>query len=116
GDMPELARLLGERRDQMRMAVAKRVHRDTGREIEVALAAFREQPGAFASLECHRYTGKGLEYWRTAHYMRSGAGKSKSRPHGRPFRLISSFRLQVNEKVMLRGRTRPGRPAVPTAV
>ncbi len=30
GDMPQLGRLLGERRDQMRMGVAERVDRDAG--------------------------------------------------------------------------------------
>ena len=42
--MPELAGLLGERGDQMRMAVAERVDRDAAGEIEIALAVGGDQP------------------------------------------------------------------------
>ena len=51
GDVPDLVRLLGQRLDQMRMRVAKRIDGDAGGEIEVALAFGREQPSALAPLE-----------------------------------------------------------------
>ena len=51
GDVPELLRLLGQRRDQMRMRVAERIDGDAGGEIEIALAVSREQPSALAPLE-----------------------------------------------------------------
>ena len=37
--------------DEMRMRMAERVDRDAGREIEIALAVGRDQPGALAALE-----------------------------------------------------------------
>ena len=49
--MPELLRLLGQRRDQMRMRMAERVDRDAAAEIEIALALRRGEPSALASLE-----------------------------------------------------------------
>ena len=51
GDVPELFRLLGQRRNQMRMRMAKRVDRDAGGEIEIARAVDRRQPDAIAPLE-----------------------------------------------------------------
>jgi hypothetical protein len=38
GDVPELAGLLGQRRDEMRMAVAERIDGDAAGEIEISLA------------------------------------------------------------------------------
>ncbi len=49
--VPQFGRLFLQRRDQMRMAMAERVHRDAGGEIEIALAIGRDQPRAFAALE-----------------------------------------------------------------
>ena len=49
--MPQLGRLFLQRRDQMRMAMAQRIHRDAAGEIEIALAIGRDQPRAFAALE-----------------------------------------------------------------
>ena len=49
--VPKPGGLLLQRCDQMRMAMAERIDRDTGGEIEIALAAGRYQPGAFAALE-----------------------------------------------------------------
>ena len=49
--VPEFGGLLLQRRDQMRMAMAERIDRDAGGEIEIALAIGRYQPGAFAALE-----------------------------------------------------------------
>ena len=42
--VPELGRLLLQRRDQMRMAVAQRIHRDARGEVEIALAIGGDQP------------------------------------------------------------------------
>jgi hypothetical protein len=47
--MPEFGRLFLQRGDQMRMAMAKRIHRNAGGEIEIALAIGRRQPRAFAA-------------------------------------------------------------------
>jgi hypothetical protein len=49
--VPELGGLLLQRRDQMRMRVAERVHRDAGGEIEIALAVLGEEVGPLAPLE-----------------------------------------------------------------
>jgi hypothetical protein len=51
GDVPELLRLLGQRRDHVRMRVAERVDGDARGKIEIALAFSREQPSALAPLE-----------------------------------------------------------------
>ena len=51
GDVNDLLGLLGDRFHQARMRVAERVDGDAGAEIEVALAAGREQPAALAPLE-----------------------------------------------------------------
>jgi hypothetical protein len=49
--VPQFCRLLLQRRDQMRMRMTERIHRDTGGEVEIALAIGRDQPRAFAALE-----------------------------------------------------------------
>ncbi len=54
GQVPDLVGLLLQRLDQMRMAVAERVDRDAGAEIEISLAVFGDQPDALASLEPQR--------------------------------------------------------------
>ncbi len=51
GDMPEPRRLIGQRRDQMRVAVAQRVDRDPGREIEISAPVRIEQISAFTLFE-----------------------------------------------------------------
>ncbi len=51
GDMPEPGRLLLQRLDQMRVAMAERVDRDAAGEIEKAAAVARVQPGPLAALE-----------------------------------------------------------------
>ncbi|OIQ71037.1 hypothetical protein GALL_473500 [mine drainage metagenome] len=56
--VPELRRLFLECCDQMRMTVAQRIHRDTGGEIEIALAIGRNQPRALAALEAEIDSGK----------------------------------------------------------
>ena len=43
--------LLGQRLDQQRMGMAEHIDRDAGREVEIALAVGRGQPGALAPLE-----------------------------------------------------------------
>ena len=70
GDVPELAGLLGQRGDEMRVAVAERVDGDAAAEIEVALAVVGDQPAALAPLEGQGRPRKGIEKRRTAHYMR----------------------------------------------
>ena len=115
GDVPELVGLLGQRRDQMRMAVAERIDGDAAGEIEIALAVGVDQPDALAPLEGQRGARKGLVKRRTAHYMSPGmspgrsqvAGfsrrgpreKSKKPPKRRPLRLIPVFGHEVNENV-----------------
>ena len=49
--VPEFGRLLLQRRDQMRVAMAERIDRDAGGEVEIALAIGGDQPDAFAALE-----------------------------------------------------------------
>ena len=49
--VPQFCGLLLQRRDQMRMAMAQRIHRDAGGEIEITLAVGRDQPRALAALE-----------------------------------------------------------------
>jgi hypothetical protein len=49
--VPELLRLLGQRRDHVRMRVAERVDGDARGKIEIALAFSRVQPSALAPLE-----------------------------------------------------------------
>ena len=49
--MPHLLRLFGESRDELRMGVPERVHRDTGGEIEIAIAVGRDEPNALAPLK-----------------------------------------------------------------
>src|SRR5262249_12747394 len=51
GDVPDALRLLGQRRNKMRMGVAERVDRNAGSEIEIARSISCGQPSAFASLE-----------------------------------------------------------------
>ncbi len=51
GRVPELLRLLGERADEMRMGVTQGIHGDAGAEIEISLAASRDEPGPLASFE-----------------------------------------------------------------
>ena len=63
--MPELLRLLAKRLDEMRMRVAKRVHRHAGREIEIALAIRRDEPSALASLEGDVGAGIGRQQMRS---------------------------------------------------
>ena len=49
--MPEFRRLLLQRRNQLRMAVTQRVHRNPRGEVEIALAIGGCQPTALAALE-----------------------------------------------------------------
>ena len=49
--VPEFCGLLLQRRDQMRVAMAQRIHRHAAGEIEIALAVGPDQPDAFAALE-----------------------------------------------------------------
>ncbi len=44
-------RLLGQCRDEVRVRVAKRVHRNAGTEVEVAFTFSRDQPRPFAAVE-----------------------------------------------------------------
>ena len=62
--VPELCRLLLQRRDQMRMAVAQRVHRDARGEVEIALAGGRYQPAALAAFEAEIDPGEDGEQMR----------------------------------------------------
>ncbi|CDX33909.1 hypothetical protein MPLA_1690011 [Mesorhizobium sp. ORS 3359] len=99
GDVPELGGLFSERRDQMRMAVAQRIHRDAAREVEISLALVGDQPGPLPTVESQGCAGKGLVKRRTAHYMRLRNRKSKKPPMRRPLRLIVFFGHEVNENV-----------------
>ncbi|CDX50950.1 hypothetical protein MPL3365_130224 [Mesorhizobium plurifarium] len=99
GDVPEVGGLLGERRDQMRMAVAERIHRDAAREVKISLALVGDQPSPFPTLKSQGCASKGLVKRRTAHYMRLRNRKSKKPPMRRPLRLIMFFGHEVNENV-----------------
>ncbi len=81
-DMPKLAGLLGQRGDQMRMAVAKRVDRDAGGEIEISLALARQKPNAFAPVECQGSACECLVKCRTAHFTVSEGGDPVPGPWG----------------------------------
>ena len=49
--VPELCRLLLQRLDQMRVRVAERIHRNTGSEVEIAIAVGGDEEGALAAFE-----------------------------------------------------------------
>ena len=51
GDVPDLRRLLLQRRDEVGMGMAERVHRDAGAEVEIASPVGTLQPRTLASLE-----------------------------------------------------------------
>ncbi len=67
GDVPQPGGLLGQRSDQMRMAVAERVDGDAAGEIQITLAVGGDQPAAFAALERQRRARKGVIQRRPAH-------------------------------------------------
>src|SRR5690606_6132156 len=82
-NVPELGGLLGEGGDQLRVAVAKRIDGNTGGKVEVALADFRHQPTAFATVKCQRCAGKGLEKCGSAHYIPLRLPERGSYPFGK---------------------------------
>ena len=49
--VPELARLLGQRRNEMRMGMAQDVNGHAGGEVEIAVAGSCEEPRAFSAIE-----------------------------------------------------------------
>lgn len=49
--MPDLLGLRLDRINEVRMGVAQRVDSNTGRKIQISLAAFREQPYTLTALE-----------------------------------------------------------------
>jgi hypothetical protein len=49
--VPELCRLRLKRGDEMRVAMAKRIHGNAAGEIEIASAVGAKQPGSLAALE-----------------------------------------------------------------
>ena len=134
GDVPELAGLLGQRRDQMRMAVAERIDGDAAGEIEIALAIGLDQPDTLAPLEREGSTRKGLVKRRTAHYLslqarspgcsqatpgfsRRSPGKIKKAAHAAAFEPISRFSAMKSTKtsanqaaVTIRMESFPGLP------
>ncbi len=59
GDVPELPRLLGQRRDELGVRVAERGHGDAAREVEIALTLLREEKGALAPREGQSAAGIG---------------------------------------------------------
>ncbi len=89
--VPELGRLLLQRCDQMRMAMAERVDRDAGGEIEIALAIGRDQPGALAALEAEIDPGEDGKQMRRARCwswrsltVRPAAVRALARSHRQP--------------------------------
>src|SRR3546814_3172668 len=54
GGVPQLRRLVLQRRDQMWMGVTERVHRNAGAEVEIASAVRRHQIGTFADRKSTR--------------------------------------------------------------
>ena len=59
GGVPELLRLLAQRRDEMRMGVAQRVDRDADAEIEISLALLGVKTRALAPREGKLAAGVG---------------------------------------------------------
>ncbi len=59
--MPDLLDLRLEGFNHMGMAMADRGHRNARTEIEISLAAFRDQPNALASFEAQGGSGKRIE-------------------------------------------------------
>ena len=49
--VPELAGLLGQRRDEPGMRMPQSIHRDAGRKVEIGVTGFRIEPGPFTSCE-----------------------------------------------------------------
>ena len=92
GDMPQFGCLLGERGDQVRMAMAERIHGDAAGEIEISLALFGHQPSALPVVECKGCASKGLVKRRTAHYMRLRNRKIKKAAKAAAFAAYRVFR------------------------
>src|SRR5436309_564587 len=65
--MPQLARLLAQGLNQMRMRVSKRIHRHAGAEIEIAVAVLVEEVRALAAHERHISARIGGKKRREAH-------------------------------------------------
>ena len=61
-DMPELARLFGQRRHQFGRGMAERVDRDPGAQIKVSAAIRGPEPGALATHEGEGGTGVGRQH------------------------------------------------------
>ena len=110
GDVPELVGLLGQRRDQMRMAVAQRIDGDAAGEIEISLALVGDQPGALATVEGQGRAGKGLVKRRTAHYMRLRNRKIKKAAKAAALCGLSCFSAMKSTKTSCKG----ARQASPT--
>jgi hypothetical protein len=53
-EVPDLVRLLGQRRDQLRVRMSQHVHRDARPEVEESAPVLLDQPGAFALHEVKR--------------------------------------------------------------
>jgi len=62
--VPQFGGLLLQRRNEMRMTMAQRVHRDARGKVEIALAIGCDQPGALAALEAEIDPGKDGEQMR----------------------------------------------------
>src|SRR4051794_6040757 len=73
GHVPEFCRLLLQRRHQMRMAMAERVHGDAAAEIQITLAVGPDQPDALAALERDVGPGENGEQMRLLDGGRPGA-------------------------------------------
>src|SRR5262249_35037848 len=82
GDVPDLLGLLGDRRDEVGMRVAERVHRHPRGEIEVALAVGRSEPSALAALEREIDARIGRQQMRclNATHHKPGGGQKRNVP------------------------------------
>ncbi len=113
-DMPELAGLLGERVHEMRMRMARDIHRDARRKIQEASTIGRSQPRPVPSLEGEFRARIGRQQCRLR--VRFGLGDAalgvfRGSVHGDPDRRSSLLELQG--KAFAEKRTPPGKGGFP---
>src|SRR5437870_5977410 len=81
--MPELLRLLDQRRHQMRMRMAEHGDGDAAAEIEIALAFGGEEVGPLAPLQCEVVPSIGRQYgWNHGSLLREKLKGRRRTKHG----------------------------------
>ena len=115
GDVPELSRLLGQRPDERRMAMAERGHRHAAREIDVHPAILVPDARAFAAHrnECRRRVARHhpLVEQLARHRHRGGAARHGDRVAAR--RAATTALAAAESGGMAFRRPRPGTPRRP---